>query len=194
MADVGAEAALQLDRSAIASVLFGDLAGVADRRTLAVLEHRQRSHSHRRGWLVRRLLLVSDVIALVVAFAAVELIFGAGTGANNDATSLQESLLLLATLPGWIVIAKLYRLYDQDEERTHHPTTDDFSGVFHLVTVGIWLFYAGTWVLGLAHPELAKVLAFWALAIALITAARACARAIGRRNIAYLQNTIIVGA
>ena len=49
-------------------------------------------------------------------------------------------MLLLATLPGWIVIAKLYRLYDQDEERTHHPTTDDLAGVFHLVTVGVWLF------------------------------------------------------
>ena len=151
MAEIGTEATLPLyERSGMASAaVFGDLAGIADRRTLEILERRRTSNPHRRGWLVRRLLVLADVVGLVLAFAAVELVFGAGGGAGNRVTSVEESLLLLVTLPGWIVIAKLYRLYDQDEERTHHPTTDDFSGVFHLVTVGVWLFYAGTWALGI---------------------------------------------
>ena len=38
----------------------------------------------------------------------------------------------------------LYSLYDQDEERTHHPTTDDFVGVFHLVTIGTWVMFIGS--------------------------------------------------
>jgi exopolysaccharide biosynthesis polyprenyl glycosylphosphotransferase len=196
MAEIGREVTLPLfERSAIGTgAIFGDLAGIADRQTLEILERRRTSNPHRRGWLVRRLLVLADVVGLVLAFAAVELVFGAGGGPGNRATSLEESLLLLATLPGWIVMAKLYRLYDQDEERTHHPTTDDFSGVFHLITVGVWLFFASTWALGLAHPDLSKLIAFWATAICLVTLARACARRICRRSISYLQNTIIVGA
>jgi exopolysaccharide biosynthesis polyprenyl glycosylphosphotransferase len=196
MGEIGTQATLPLlERSGIPSAaIFGDLAGIADRRTLEILERRRTSNPHRRGWLVRRLLALADVVGLVLAFAAVELAFGAGGGTSNRATRPEEWLLLLATLPGWIVIAKLYGLYDQDEERTHHPTTDDFAGVFHLVTVGVWILFAGTWALGIAHPDISKLIAFWAAAIALVTLARACARRICRRSISYLQNTIIVGA
>ena len=44
------------------------------------------------------------------------------------------------------------------------------SRVFHLVTVGAWLLFAGEWLSGAAHPSLPKVIALWALAIALVTA------------------------
>jgi exopolysaccharide biosynthesis polyprenyl glycosylphosphotransferase len=196
MAELRTEASLPFyERSAFATgAIFGDLAGIADRRTLEILERRRTANPHRRGWLVRRLLVLADLVGLVLAFALVELIFGFGGGSGNRASGLEESLLFLATLPGWIVIAKLYRLYDQDEERTHHPTTDDFSGVFHLVTVGVWLIFAGTWVFDVAHPDISKLIAFWAAAVGLVTLARAVARKICRRSISYLQNTIIVGA
>jgi exopolysaccharide biosynthesis polyprenyl glycosylphosphotransferase len=196
MAELGTEASLPFyEQSSIPSrAIFGDLAGVADRRTMEILERRRTSHPHRRGWLVRRLLVLADVVGLVLAFVLVEVAFGFGGGAGNRVSGLEESLLFVATLPGWIVIAKLYRLYDQDEERTHHPTTDDFSGVFHLVTVGVWLIFAATYVFDVAHPDISKLIAFWAAAVALVTLARAVARRICRRNISYLQNTIIVGA
>jgi exopolysaccharide biosynthesis polyprenyl glycosylphosphotransferase len=177
------------------TALLEHLASVADRRTLEILERRRsRSRPRRRGWLVRRLLVVADVAALMAAYIAVEIAFGAGAGANDTAKGATEYLLLLATLPGWIVIAKLYRLYDQDEERTYHPTTDDFAGVFHLVTVGVWLIFAGTWATQVAHPSLPKTIAFWATAVVLLTFARSCARAWCRSRITYLQNTVIVGA
>ena len=92
------------------------------------------------------MLLLADLICLVTAFLLVELVFGAGSGSGDAAPGVVEYLLLLSTLPGWILIAKLYGLYDRDEERTHHATTDDFGGVFNLVTVGIWLFFAVAWV------------------------------------------------
>ena len=39
-----------------------------------------------------------------------------------------ECALFLLTLPAWIVGAKLYELYDLDEERADHTTVDDFVG------------------------------------------------------------------
>ena len=105
-----------------------------------------------------------------------------------------EIIVFLVTLPGWVVVAKLYGLYDHDEERTDHSTADDFAGVFHMVTVCTWLFWVGAYVTGLAHPTTPKLLIFWAAAIVFITLGRATARSLARRNVMYLQNTVIVGA
>jgi exopolysaccharide biosynthesis polyprenyl glycosylphosphotransferase len=103
-------------------------------------------------------------------------------------------LAFFLSLPVWVVGAKLYGLYDRDEERTDHTTVDDFPGVFHLVTVGVWLFVAAAWITGLADPDLLKLVTFWAVAIALVMSARAAARAYCRRTVTYLQNAVIVGA
>ena len=45
-----------------------------------------------------------------------------------------------------------------------------------------------------ADPGFARLLGFWLFAIAAITAGRAIARGLARRHLAYVQNTIIVGA
>jgi exopolysaccharide biosynthesis polyprenyl glycosylphosphotransferase len=92
------------------------------------------------------------------------------------------------------VIAKLYGLYDRDEERTDHSTADDFSGVFHMVTVCTWLFWVVNRLTGVAHPSAPKLVLFWAAAVGLVSVGRASSRAIARRNPIYLQNAIIVGA
>src|SRR5207253_2993341 len=104
-----------------------------------------------------------------------------------------ELLLFTLTLPVWVVVAKIYGLYDRDDERTDHSSVDDVSGVFHLVTVGAWLVFAGSRVVDVGDPGLAKIGAFWAVAIAAISLTRVGARALCRRHVSYLQNTLIVG-
>jgi exopolysaccharide biosynthesis polyprenyl glycosylphosphotransferase len=147
----------------------------------------------RRGWLVRRMLLSADVLGLVTALLLAEFLIVAH-GRTDFADARSETLLFLATLPVWIVVAKLYGLYDRDEERTDHSTADDFIGVFHVVTVCTWTFSVGSYLTGLAHPGAKKLAVFWAAAIVFVTLARIAARTLSRRNIAYLQNTVIVGA
>ena len=63
-----------------------------------------------------------------------------------------------------------------------------------MVTVCTWIFFAITWVTGLAHPSIPKLLVFWALAVILVPVARSGARALARTRPSYLQNTVIVGA
>jgi exopolysaccharide biosynthesis polyprenyl glycosylphosphotransferase len=170
-----------------------DAASVVGGRTLEIVEQRRRTAVvKRRGWLVRRLLLVADVAGLVLAFALAEAIHGEGTGGSLHGWA--EVLLFLGTLPGWIVVTKLYGLYERDEERTDHSTVDDFVGVFHMVTICTWLFFAGAWLSGLAHPEVFKIVTFWLAAVALVTGGRVAARTAARRTLTYLQNTVIVGA
>jgi exopolysaccharide biosynthesis polyprenyl glycosylphosphotransferase len=148
-----------------------------------------------RGWLIRRLLLLADLFGLVAAFAIAETLFSPTTASSSyDAVDqFNESLLFLATLPVWVLVAKLYRLYDRDEERTDHSTADDVVAVFHLVTVGVWLFLAAAWITHLVHPTFPKLMTFWLLAIVLVTCARGAARALARRDESFVQTAIIVG-
>jgi exopolysaccharide biosynthesis polyprenyl glycosylphosphotransferase len=150
--------------------------------------HRQAVRHHRsRGWLVRRALLVADVTGLLLAFTAASELFQApGTAV--------EYLVFLCTLPIWVVVAKLHGLYDKDEERTDHWTVDDVVGVVHLVTLGTWIVFLGSWATGAASPDIARLGTFWLFAVALLTVGRGVARGACRRSTTYCQNTIVVGA
>lgn len=176
------------------ALLFDEMHAAVDERTLEILDRRRKTAViRRRGWLVRRALLFADVVGLALAFLLAEIVFPPSGSVTDHVTMRAEYLLFLLTLPAWIVVAKLYRLYERDEERTDYSTVDDMVSVFHLVTVGTWLFFAVPWVTGLAHPVLPKLTIFWALAITLVSFGRAASRSWCRRQITYLQNTIIVG-
>ncbi len=164
-------------------------------RTRRILERRQKTaRIKRRGWLVHRLLLIADIVGLTVAFAVAELLYGQSAGAGNQLRPTSELLFFIATLPAWIIVAKLLELYDHDEERADHTTIDDLTGVFQLVTTGTWLFTAGAWLTRLAEPNFAKLITFWAVAIVLVTTGRGVARVLSRRSLAFVQNAVIVGA
>jgi exopolysaccharide biosynthesis polyprenyl glycosylphosphotransferase len=169
-----------------------DVAPVVSRRTLEILERRRRyPDTGHRGWLVRRLLLLADILGLGLAGLTAELLFGESTGGVLNAQA--EFLLFLATLPIWIIGAKLYGLYDHDEERTDHSTADEIISFFHLVTVGSWLLWVFGWATHLFLPNPDKLATFWGLAIVLVGLTRIGARAIARRRPEYLQNALIYG-
>jgi exopolysaccharide biosynthesis polyprenyl glycosylphosphotransferase len=145
--------------------------------------------SHGRGWLLRRTLVCADLLGLTVAFALAEaLLSGSGAG------SLGAWPVLGVILPIWVLLAHVSGLYDRDEARTDHSTTDDVVGVFHLVTAGVWLLFLGGQLANVAEPGSVELGGFWLLAILLVTAARAIGRALARRSSVYLQNVVIVGA
>jgi exopolysaccharide biosynthesis polyprenyl glycosylphosphotransferase len=165
----------------------------SDLRTRSILERRRSAElPYRRGWLIRRALLTADVVGITIAFLISVLAYGAG--ANDRISTLSELLFFAAALPLWIVLTKIYGLYERDEERTDHSTVDDVVGVFHLVTVGTWLLYVAGLATGFANPPIERLVTFWVAAVVTITAARAIARSTCHRSPAYLQNTIIVGA
>jgi exopolysaccharide biosynthesis polyprenyl glycosylphosphotransferase len=141
-----------------------------------------------RGWYIRRLLAVADLAAVVLAFALTELLFLRPEGVDLGAE------LFPATLPLWVVGAKLFGLYDHDEERPVHSTADELAMIFHLVTTVVWLYASLAWVTGFATPNVPRLTVFWIVAIVAIASCRAGARAYARRRDWYRQNTIIVGA
>jgi len=156
-------------------------------------QKRRWSAGSKRGELVRRRLIIADAVGLALAFLVAQLLFG-HTSTPSRLSPTESYLFFVATIPGWVVLAKLYQLYDHDDERTDHSTLDDVVGVFHLATVGAWLGAVVTWASGAAGLGMTKIVTFWALAIVFITSGRALARALSRRSPAYVQNAVIVGA
>jgi exopolysaccharide biosynthesis polyprenyl glycosylphosphotransferase len=168
-----------------------ELVAPLDGRTLEILERRRaRWTPPGRGWLVRRALVLADVAGLTAAFLLALAIYG-DNGAQLD--SAFEVLVFLGALPVWVLVGKLSGLYDQDEERTEHSTVDEFAGVLHLVTLGAWLVFAASWLTGAGDVHAERMITFWGLAVVLVAAGRATARALCRHSVAYLQNTVIVG-
>jgi exopolysaccharide biosynthesis polyprenyl glycosylphosphotransferase len=145
-----------------------------------------------RGWLVRRALLAADVVGLSLAYTISRVAMPV-TG-SGGATEFWKAAVFVATLPAWIVLAKLLGLYDSDEERTDHTTVDDLFRVFHLVTTGAWIIVLARWLTPLQGLELTRVLVFWSAAFSLVLVFRAVARASCRRSASYVQNALIVGA
>ena len=158
-----------------------------------LLRHRERAATHgRRGWLMRRALVAADTIGIAIAFALSSVVFGPDVGDRIQPSG--EIFLFLFTLPMWLVLAKLQGLYERDEERADHSTVDELAGVLVIVTLGTWLFQSLSWMTGLAEPQLGRLVAFWLLAIGLVTTGRAVARSFTRRSGAYAMRTVVVGA
>jgi exopolysaccharide biosynthesis polyprenyl glycosylphosphotransferase len=173
--------------------LYADLSAVVSARTLDILERRRRTVAiRRRGWLIRRMLLLADVVGLTSAWVIAELPLS-GRAVSETITS-SGVLPFLVTLPGWVLTARLYGLYDRDEERTDHSTIDEAVAVFHFVTIGTWIMFVAGRGTGFLTPSLRTAVTFSLAAVVLVSVARGVARWVSRRQVMYLQNAVIVGA
>jgi exopolysaccharide biosynthesis polyprenyl glycosylphosphotransferase len=164
-----------------------DLIAAADERTRALLA---RSRRQRRAWLVPRSLVLADLLGFILAYLLATSLWGE----EGVLGSPRELLVFSFVLPCWVVVAKLHGLYARDQNRANHTTTDDVVGVFHLVTIGVWLLVVVSRLLGRNHPSIYALTTFWVLAIGIVPLLRALARELCKRTSAYAQNTVIVGA
>jgi exopolysaccharide biosynthesis polyprenyl glycosylphosphotransferase len=159
-----------------------------DRQTLRVVERRSTpERARRRGWLIRRLLVLSDAIALGLAFALAE------SWVDGSLVEVGDAPAFVYVGFGIIGLAVLwaYGLYGRDEYRADHTTIDDLPAIFNAVTLAGFLAFVALVFADESAPELAA--AGWAAALVAVPTMRAAGRTIARRRREYVQNTIIVG-
>lgn len=91
----------------------------------------------RRDFVLRRLLVVADAAGLGVALAIAFTVSG-------RAQMLDSVLYGAIAIPVWVLVFKLYGLYDRDTKRISHTTVDDMPWLFHAFVIGallLWIYY-----------------------------------------------------
>ena len=134
-----------------------------------------------RDALLRRLLMAADIATLVVVAGALD-----AWGTNRDAKAL------LFSIPAWLLLAKLFGLYDRDHRSLRHLTVDE------LPTLAFWSL-AGSAAMTLVFVtfnESAFIAGdrarLWILTTTIALVFRGAARSVFRR-ITPPERTLIVG-
>ncbi|NLT06941.1 MAG: exopolysaccharide biosynthesis polyprenyl glycosylphosphotransferase [Solirubrobacterales bacterium] len=138
-----------------------------------------------RAWkdaLRRRLLAAADALAVIAAAVA--------TGFVGDERS---TALVCATLPVWIVVAKVNGLYDRDHTRLRHQTVDELSGIFHAVTISAALTLVALALVPGTGLSLQEALLLWGVAFAATFLLRGLARRAWRALVAP-ERGLVVGS
>jgi exopolysaccharide biosynthesis polyprenyl glycosylphosphotransferase len=144
-----------------------------------------------RGWKIRRALLAADIAGILLASIVAQAVTPSGA---SVARVVFNSLLLAATLPIWIVVAKLLGLYDRDDERVDHTTAKDAPAVLQFVTVGTWILFLLSRLTSPADRSLPRLVVFWIAAVLMISLLRSFVRGVCARRPFYIQNAVVVGA
>lgn len=144
-----------------------------------------------RGYMIRRLLVLADVGAFAVGFFLVAL-YG-GFDAGPDRSLLFDLVLLCASAPVWVVLARAHNLYHVDTRRADHGTADEIVPVLQLTTLWSWSVLLLASATGLRPFSLPALVLFWASTFVLLLVFRAVIRAWARRRAWFLQNALVVG-
>jgi exopolysaccharide biosynthesis polyprenyl glycosylphosphotransferase len=97
-------------------------------------------------------------------------------------------------LPLWFPLAALYGLYRGDPVTPDNTSLDEIWPIFHAVTVGAWLVYAATHLVGSLQPDVNQLILFWALATVAVPIGRSATRMTLRSRAAMTQRAVVVGA
>ena len=135
-----------------------------------------------RDALRRRMLAVADLVSVLAA----------GVVADRFTTGPSVTVWAL-TLPLWIVLAKLYGLYDQDHRALRHLTVDELRGLIAWTTTATATSTLLLSILGQEGPLASYALHIWTTAVVMSPISRSAARALWRR-IVPRERALVVGS
>src|SRR5947209_14373830 len=116
------------------------------------------------------MLVLTDVVALTLAFVVIEVWGGFHNGETGPA--LRDVALLSFGLPVWILLAHGHNLYHADSRRADHGWTDELMPVIQMATLWSWTILLGISLTGLRPVTVPKLAVFWGLTIVLLLTLR----------------------
>lgn len=141
-------------------------------------------------YLRRRLLVASDALALLVAFAValgLNRILGRGDASAETAVSL--SLMI----PAWVCVAYLAGLYHQEDRKIDLGMIDEFGRVLVTVTAWIWLLTIVRSLIETGATDLLLPALIWLFAVPSILGFRSATRVFTRSRRWNRQPVALVG-
>jgi exopolysaccharide biosynthesis polyprenyl glycosylphosphotransferase len=145
----------------------------------------------RRGFILRRLLLLADAAALCVAVVIVEA-FGGLVPQSHRSLALDLSFFLVM-VPAWLLLLRAYGLYHVDSRRADHGVAEEIAPMLQMTALAGWSLLLALSALGVGDVVLTSLVLFSVSAFGLLLGFRAATRAWARRWPWYRQNTLVVG-
>ena len=147
-----------------------------------VAGRRRLDFSQRRDALYRRPLALSDVLAYLIAMWLGTSVIG----------GVALTPWVFAGIPVTLVFAKLFNLYDRDENRLHRATLDDVPGLFQLATmITLVAVLAQNLIADAAFSEV-DILVTWLSLVALLVLGRTAVRAL-LNTLAQPERCVLIG-
>jgi exopolysaccharide biosynthesis polyprenyl glycosylphosphotransferase len=140
----------------------------------------------RRDFYLRRLLALSDLAGVSVGLVAMLVL-------SRDGPDLGRAGWALLSAPGWLLVFKLYGLYDRDIKRISHTTVDDVPHLFHAALAGSLLEWIYFQAVGAGQLSLWEVLLFAGLAGVAVVAGRVSVRALVTRLVSP-ERVLVIGS
>jgi len=176
----------------VRSESLGDAAVVVAPLTLAQeLSAERRTRKYTRESLLRRLLVLTDVVALTAAYGLVELLGGFHNGQASP--ELRDLAMLSFGIPVWVLLAQGHNLYHADSRRADHGWTEELMPIVQMATLWSWAILLGISATGVRHVTIPKLALFWALTIVFLLLLRSTARFWARRQHWYVQSALVIG-
>jgi exopolysaccharide biosynthesis polyprenyl glycosylphosphotransferase len=166
------------------------LMAVVARRSALVAAPEVGADASRRHALIARWLTLADTAGAVAGLLLVGAPATRASGVDHIGTTIAAVAFVLTCVIG----ARAFGLHIGETVRMGHSTVDDLPRLAAVVTAASWIFVVARALLSLPPLHARTMLALWAASFAFIVLARLVARARYRRDPAFAQKTLIVGA
>ena len=176
------------------NLLKGTLAAENALPALGVDPFASPRHDRRRtrDFQLRRVLLSTDAVVLLLALVVVEALRRSIWG---DTTPTGLLLAFAAvSIPAWLGLAHASGLYHAGGYRVEHDAAEETSPIIRITTLWAWSMFLAVVLTRGAVNWLEQLALLWAVACVLSITGRALARGYGRRQPWYLQNALVFGA
>jgi exopolysaccharide biosynthesis polyprenyl glycosylphosphotransferase len=144
-----------------------------------------------RGYVLRRLLAVADVLALV---AALVVMIAAREIDGRPAIVPLDLTLFVILLPLWFLVGTLLKLYHVGDRSLDYSLADQVGPVFLVATVWNWTWLLARTVVGSGPVEVMPSIVLWAASIVLVLAFRQVTIVLARRSRWYRQRVLLIGS
>jgi exopolysaccharide biosynthesis polyprenyl glycosylphosphotransferase len=145
----------------------------------------------RRPYVLRRLLALSDVLAVLAAFAVV---VAARKLDGRPPTPTLDLELFVLLLPLWIGVGNLLRLYHVGDRSLDYSIADQIGPIFLVATVWTWAWLLARTAFGSGPVEMMPAVVLWAASIGLVLAFRVGTIVLSRRSRWYQQRVVLLGS
>jgi exopolysaccharide biosynthesis polyprenyl glycosylphosphotransferase len=162
-------------------------------RESAAVPRADRRGWDRRGFILRRLLVASDVTALGTAYA-VAVAVNAAAGPGRPGFDAGDFLLFLALVPLWVLLANTLGLYHIYQRRIDRSFADELGPSFLVMTLWSWFWLVGRAAIETGPTPVLPSLLLWAAAIVTVPAFRTLLHWRARGSSWYRQAVAVIGS